>query len=242
MHKFFVGNNAIFDGKIILSGDDARHISFSLRMKPGERIAVANGDGQDYLCTVETFGNGTVTAAIDSVSRSDSEPPVRIRLFQALPKGDKLETVIQKAVECGASEIIPFESSYCIAKIKEPEKKLIRLNRIAYEAAKQCGRSIIPRVLQPLSFKEAVKSASEDELAIFCYENECARRLGDVLKNDRSDSISVMVGSEGGFSSDEVRFAEEYGLTVTGLGKRILRCETAPVFVLSCISFARELC
>ena len=242
MHKFFVGGDAISGNRIVFSGNDAHHISFSLRMKPGERIIAVTEDGKNCLCTLESFGDGAVTAVIDDVTQSDSEPPVRIRLFQALPKGDKLETVIQKAVECGAAEIVPFESSCCIAKIRDPEKKLIRLNRIACEAAKQCGRGIVPRVMPPLSFREAVTAAAEDDLAIFCYENERAKKLGEVLKSDSSDTISVIVGPEGGFSPDEVRFAEENGLTVTGLGTRILRCETAPVFVLSCISFVRELC
>lgn len=242
MHKFFADRDAISGNRIVLSGDDARHISFSLRMKVGEHITVALPDGNDCFCTLESFAGGNVTAVIDSVSRSESEPPARIRLFQALPKGDKLEVIIQKAVECGAAEIIPFESSFCVAKVKDPEKKLIRWNRIAYEAAKQCGRSIIPKVLPPVSFRDAVKSASEDGLAIFCYENERAKKLGEVLTCSDPDTISVVVGSEGGFSPEEARFAGECGLTVTGLGTRILRCETAPVFVLSCISFARELC
>ena len=242
MHKFFAGNDAISGNRIVLSGDDAHHISFSLRMKPGEHITVALPDGHDCFCTLESFSDGNVTAVIDSVNESASEPPARIRLFQAIPKGDKLEVIIQKAVECGAAEIIPFESSFCVAKVKDPEKKLIRWNRIAYEAAKQCGRSIIPRVLPPLSFRDAMKSASEDGLAVFCYENERSKKLGEVLKGDNSDTISVVVGSEGGFSPDEARFAEECGLTVTGLGSRILRCETAPVFVLSCIALVRELC
>lgn len=242
MHKFFADNDAISGDRIVLSGDDAHHISFSLRMKPGEHITVALPDGNDCVCALETFSDGKVTAVVESVKKSDSEPPARIRLFQALPKGDKFELIIQKAVECGAAEIIPFESCFCVAKIKDPEKKLTRWNRIAYEAAKQCGRSIVPRVLPPVSFREAVKSASADGLAIFCYENERARRLGEVLSGDRSDTVSVMVGSEGGFSPEEAAFAEECGLTVTGLGTRILRCETAPVFVLSCISLVRELC
>ena len=241
MHKFFADRDAISGNRIVLSGDDARHISFSLRMKVGEHITVALPDGSDCFCTLESFAGGNVTAVIDSVSRSESEPPARIRLFQALPKGDKLEVIIQKAVECGVYSVTPFESRFCIAKVGDTAKKLERWNRIALEAAKQCGRSVVPKVLPPVSYERAIKEASEDALSLFCYENERSRMLGSVLKQDASDCISIVVGAEGGFSQEEISFAESNGLTVVGLGPRILRCETASGFVLACISLCREL-
>ncbi len=241
MHKFFVSEEAVTDGIITLSGDDAHHISFSLRMKTGDKIKASTPDGIEHLCSLTDFSGETVTAKIENSERSSSESPCVITLFQALPKGDKLETVIQKAVECGASLIVPFQSRFCISKPKDCEKKLDRWNRIALEAAKQCGRGIVPKVMLPLSYSDAVSMAAGSELSVFCYENERSRLLGDVLREGDPKSISVMVGPEGGFSSDEVSFAEEKGLTVTGLGKRILRCETAPIFVLSAISLIKEL-
>jgi 16S rRNA (uracil1498-N3)-methyltransferase len=162
----------------------------------------------------------------------------------AYPKGDKLETVIQKAVELGATEIIPFESSRCIKrpKAEKAEKQTQRLQRIAEEAAKQCGRARVPSVSQPLSYGEMLKRAGECSLSLFCYENEDGRSIRDAITAcDFPDSISVIVGSEGGFSEEESKLATEAGCLSVTLGKRILRCETAPLYALSAISFHYEL-
>ena len=241
MHKFFVSSDAISNSTVVITGTDARHISFSLRMKKGAKICVSSSEGETYLCIIVGFAEGNVFARIESVLQASSESPCRIRLFQALPKGDKLEVIIQKAVECGVYSVTPFESRFCIAKVGDTAKKLERWNRIALEAAKQCGRSVVPKVLPPVSYERAIKEASEDALSLFCYENERSRMLGSVLKQDASDCISIVVGAEGGFSQEEISFAESNGLTVVGLGPRILRCETASGFVLACISLCREL-
>lgn len=243
MHRFFVSFDAVSDGTVRIEGNDAKHISFSLRMKKGEKVCVCTPDSAEYSCEIFEFGDGCVLARIEDVcSKSPAEPPCKIHLFQALPKGNKLETVIQKAVECGVYSITPFESRFCIAKIKDDFKKLDRWQRISLEAAKQCGRGIVPAVNAPLSYEDAIKKASESALAIFCYENEKHKKLGAVLKGSSANEISVVVGSEGGFSSDEVLFAEKNGMTLTGLGPRILRCETASSFVLAGIALVKELC
>ena len=169
---------------------------------------------------------------------------MEITLFMGYPKGDKLETVIQKAVELGASTVIPFESSRCIKRpsSEKAEKQNARLTRIAEEAAKQCGRAKLPRVLQPLSYKDAIKEAKKSDLALFCYEGEGALSLKKALALGASaKSVSVVVGSEGGFSPDEAEAARELGLTLVNLGPRILRCETAPSYALSAISYFFEL-
>ncbi len=241
MHKFFVKSDDVFGNTISITGDDARHLALSLRMKIGEKITVSTPDMTDHLCVIKEISPELVTLSVEESLPASGEPPYRLKLYQAIPKSDKLEFIIQKAVECGAFSVIPFESKFCVARIKDPEKKLERWNRIAYEAAKQSGRSIVPRVEAPLSFKDAVKMASEDELSVFCYENERGVKLGELLKKSDPKTISVVIGSEGGFSEDEVEFAEAEGLTVTGLGARILRCETASVFVLSAVSAFKEL-
>lgn len=241
MHKFFVSADSIIDGKVLIEGNDARHISFSLRMKRGDKLCLATDDLKDCFCTIVDFIDGKVLVKVDSVKEACAESPCRISLFQAIPKGDKFETIIQKAVECGVYSVTPFQSAYCISKINDSEKKLERWNRIALEAAKQCGRSIVPKVFPPISYKEAIKEASGSELSLFCYENEHTNKLGNVLNDSNAKTISVVVGSEGGFSQQEAEFATENGLLPISLGPRILRCETASAFVLACISLVKEL-
>ena len=241
MQRFFVTDEAIGEGFIRISGDDARHISLSLRMKKGDTVSVCAPDGRLFAASLEEFGDGYVTAHVTEESVCTAEPPYRVRLYQALPKGDKLETIVQKAVECGVYEIIPFESRNCIAKTgNNPEKKRDRLNRIAAEAAKQCGRGILPQVLPTLSFRQMLDEAGKAALPLFCYEGEGTVPLGALLGGTETE-IAVVIGSEGGFTLEEVEAAKVAGLRLCGLGPRILRCETAPVFVLSSLSLCREL-
>ncbi|MBR4872278.1 MAG: 16S rRNA (uracil(1498)-N(3))-methyltransferase [Clostridia bacterium] len=245
MPKFFVDKSQIQDGFVTLRGNDASHISYSLRMAKGEHISVCDGEEQEYDCVLVDFQGDCVTAEIVAMRVSDNESPVRVYLYQALPKGDKLESVIQKAVECGVYEIIPFESERCVvrAKAEAEDKKQIRRNRIAEEAAKQCGRGRIPTVEKTVSFKEAIRKAAEAELCLICYEDEKGTTLKQVLEaaDTTPSSISIMIGSEGGFAASEVKAAVELGLRPVSLGRRILRTETAPVFVLSNISYKFEL-
>ncbi len=241
MQRFFVNFEAIRGDVIRIEGDDARHISFSLRMRKGEHISVCVPDGVQYTACLSAFGDGYVEATILESGACQGEPPYRVRLYQALPKGDKLETIVQKAVECGVYEIIPFESRNCIAKAgNNPEKKRERLNRIAAEAAKQCGRGILPRVLPTVSFRQMLAEAGKAELPLFCYEGEGTLALGALLDGNETE-IAVVIGSEGGFTPEEADEAVAAGLRLCGLGPRILRCETAPLFVLSSLSLRREL-
>ena len=241
MQRFFVPATAVNGDTIRITGSDAHHISFSLRMKKDDRISVCTPDGFLYSCCLTAFGEGFVEATVTGKTICNTEPPYRVRLYQALPKGDKLETIVQKAVECGVYEIIPFESRNCIAKAgNNPEKKRERLNRIAAEAAKQCGRGILPQVLPMLSFRQMLDEAAAAELPLFCYEGEGTVPLGTLLAGSGRE-VSVVIGSEGGFTPQEVEGARAAGLRLCGLGSRILRCETAPVFVLSCLSCYREL-
>lgn len=250
MPRFFVRQQQIENDIIRIVGEDARHISRSLRMAAGEHITVCDMQSNEYDCVLEGFFESEVVARIVTKSASENEPPCYIRLFQALPKGDKLDTVIQKAVECGVGEIIPFESERCVVRIKadSEDKKHQRRNRISAEAAKQCGRSSVPSVAKSIGFDVMLKEATASELCLFCYEGDGTRPLGeilaDVMKEGASQmpkSIAVIIGSEGGFSINEASRCADAGMIMTGLGKRILRTETASGFVLACISCFTEL-
>ncbi len=248
MPRFFVDSGQIEDRNVTIFGEDAHHISRSLRMAVGETVTVCDGEGTDYLCRLTEFLPDRVVAQVLSQSVSATEPPYTVRVFQALPKGDKLDEVIQKAVECGAAEMIPFESSRCVVRLgdgKRDRERGERRNRIARTAAKQCGRSRIPRVFPAMSFREALGAAASAEAALFCYEGSGTRPLGEVLAEQRTKglprSVSVMVGSEGGFSPEEAEAAKAAGMIPVGLGPRILRTETAAAFVLACLACEWEL-
>jgi 16S rRNA (uracil1498-N3)-methyltransferase len=246
MPRFFVRQERVNDGYISIIGEDAHHIARSLRMAVGDQITVCDMQGNEYTCRIAAFDDDReVSAEILDSKHSENEPKIFIRLFQALPKGDKLDTIIQKAVECGVSEIIPFQSERCVVKIKSDaeDRKTERRQRISAEAAKQCGRSVIPEVRASVGFDQAIAMATESELCLFCYEGDGTIPLGSILRkyDDLPASVSIVIGSEGGFSQKEVAKAEEKGVTLAGLGKRILRTETASGFVLACLVCASEL-
>jgi len=240
MPKFFIGDENIGDGTIEILGDDARHIARSLRMAVGDEITVSNGRGTLFFCRLTLIRDERCECEI--ISQETENIATRVTLFMAYPKGDKLETIVQKAVELGACRIVPFTSSRCIKhpRAEREAKQTERLLRIAVEAAKQCGAATLPEISSALSFDEMLKEAKASELALFCYENEKARMLKDTLSAGVG-SISVIVGSEGGFSPEEAQKAEVAGLIPVSLGRRILRCETAPLYALSVICALLEL-
>ncbi len=244
MPRFFVSETAFYDGKVKIKGDDAYHIARSLRMREGEHITVCDEKMHEHLCRLLKIRDEFAECEILETKDGKNESPVDITLFMAYPKADKLEFVIQKAVELGAGKIIPFESSRCIKRpgSDKAEKQNARFSRIAEEAAKQCGRSRLPTIDLPISFDEALTRAKESELPLFCYEGSETLSLKSVLESHRHvKSISVIVGSEGGFSEKESEKAVKIGLIPVNLGPRILRCETAPTYVLSAISYYFEL-
>lgn len=255
MPRFFVPVDNISGELIEITGDDANHISRSLRMAAGEEITVCDMRGGEYRCVLESFEGGRVIARITDSRKVSAEPPCKIRLYQAYPKGDKLDVIVQKAVELGVYSITPFESERCVSRpdMKSAARKTERWQRIALEAAKQCGRGIIPSVNPPLSFDEMLTDASLADIPIFCYEGDGTDSLETILsqykrkqctdgdKDRHTPQISVVIGSEGGFSRLEADMAKNAGFYCAGLGKRILRCETASGFVLACISYEFEL-
>ncbi len=245
MPRFFVNKNQMEEKSLFIEGDDARHIARALRMAVGDEITVSDGEGKEYTALLTKIRDERCDAEISDIRESKSEPKCEITVFMAYPKGDKLEIVIQKAVELGASNIVPFESSRCIKRpdAEKSKKRTERLERIAHEAAKQCGRSKLPKVSLPISYNEMINQAKNFELPIFCYEGEGTQSLKEILQSciDIPHNIAVIVGSEGGFSEKEASLAEDASLKMANLGPRILRCETAPDYVLACISYFFEL-
>ena len=252
MPRFFVSKEQICDGIVTICGDDAHHIARSLRMAVGEHITVCDMQTSEYECELLAFDNDrAVTAKILEQRTPCAESPLYITLYQALPKGDKLDTIIQKAVECGVSRIVPFESENCVVRVKQDaeERKNERRNRIATEAAKQCGRGILPVVEHTVSFDAVLQKATDADLSLFCYEGQDACSLRDVLlqfrdansENISKKTVAVIIGSEGGFTLKEAEQARESGSRIVNLGPRILRTETASGFVLSALAYEFEL-
>ncbi len=242
MPRFFIQKEQIRDGFVTVTGADAAHIARVLRMESGEELTVCDEEGTVYRCVITDASEDSVRAGVLASHKADTEPPYRAHLFQAIVKGDKFDTVVQKAVEAGVSEITPFTSERCIARVDgKEEKKVLRWQRIAEEAAKQCGRGIIPHVNAPVSLKEAVRLAAEAELPLFCYEGEGTTPLPALCAERSPETVSILIGPEGGFAPGEVEIARAAGIAPVGLGKRILRTESASFFVLAALSYAFEL-
>ena len=235
MPRFFT--NEINEEQITLTGSDARHVGRSLRMKPGEAVTVCC-NGIDYNCTISRITEDTVYLDLAEKVRCAAEPSVEVTMFQAVPKLDKLEFIIQKCVELGVSRIVPVLTRRCISRpdSKDFAKKLQRLNKIAEEAAKQSGRGMIPEVMPVVSYKEALAMMSRLDRSIILYEEEGGVGFGQVPL-DGVKSVGLLIGSEGGFDQEEASAASDAGAVRVWLGKRILRCETAPITAVSILMF-----
>lgn len=219
---------------ITVTGGDARHIGYSLRMKKGDSITFCRM-GTDYFCTITEMTEDTVTCRVDKAEPSRCEPDISLTLYQAFPKQDKFEQIIQKTAELGAARIVPFLSKRCVSRPDEKDfsKKLGRFCKISEEAAKQSGRGIIPEIAPLMTFEQALEDMKGCELRLICYENG-GKRLSE-LELAAYKKIGVMTGSEGGFDRGEAEKAVWYGATPIWLGERILRCETCPVAVTAII-------
>ena len=235
MIRFFAEPQNIADGVIQLNAEDAEHIR-ALRLRPAERFIVCDGSGTDYTCHLG--GRGTNTAEIIETNLSLGEPSVMCSVYIALAKGDRLEYAVQKSVELGAGEIVLFPSERCISAPGDMTSKTARLQRIALETAKQCGRGRIPEVTAISSFNSAIEHAVCTALPLFFYEREENRHLKQVLESSGSfQTASVVTGPEGGFEPHEAEAAQTAGMISVTLGPRILRCETAPAAVLAALMF-----
>lgn len=232
MPRFFV--DTIQAGQVRIEGEDARHIARSLRMQTGEELIVCDGRGIDYRCCLTEIGDEVLAEILESYP-TRSEPRIELILYQALPKSDKLDWIVQKAVELGVTAVVPVLTQRCVSRPDEKsmEKKRARLQKIAAEAAKQSGRGIIPQLQPLLTFREAIDAMRRSERALFCYERG-GDRLSELL-SERPSSVSIMIGAEGGFSPEEASSAVAHGIAPATLGSRILRCETAPLCAISVI-------
>lgn len=245
MYRFFVEQSQIQDKKIIITGRDVNHIKNVLRMKIGEEIAISNGvDNREYRCQIEEYTEQAVICTLRFVKEDSVELPARIYLFQGLPKADKMELIIQKAVELGVYEIIPVATKRCVVKLDEKKAaaKVSRWQGIAEAAAKQSKRGVIPAVRDVMSMRDAVAYAHDMDVRIIPYElAKDMRRTKEVIESVKADdSVAVFIGPEGGFEENEIQEALVAGIEPVTLGRRILRTETAGLTVLSWLMYHLE--
>lgn len=246
MYQFFVEPSQIdiSDKRVTITGSDVNHIRNVLRMKPGEELSVSNGqDGREYRCGILSLGE-EIVCQLRFVKESNVELPARIYLFQGLPKADKMELIIQKAVELGVYQVIPVAASRCVVKLdgKKAAAKTVRWQGIAQAAAKQSRRAIVPEVTEVISFAQAVRMAGEMDVKLIPYElaegmSRTRKLLGGIAPGQ---SVAVFIGPEGGFEETEIDLALSKGLEPITLGRRILRTETAGLAVLSWMTYLLE--
>ena len=236
MPRFFV--ESVSGGQVILTGPDAAHMCRSLRMKPGDTVTLCDTQGFDYQCVVQRLSPEEAALTIIDKHQCENEPSLSVILYQGLPKGEKMDWIVQKAVELGVSQIVPVRMERCVSRPdgKASQKKTDRWQKIAVEAAKQCGRGILPQGCPPADFHQALIQAAQAEVFLFCYEGggESVSRL----ITQKTKTVSVLIGPEGGFSLPEAEAARKAGGVPVTLGKRILRTETAPLAALSVIMYA----
>jgi len=238
MTRFFVAPEEINRNFVVLTGENAAHAKV-LRLKNGEQVMICDGQGRECICTVSDVSPGQISLVVNSVQKSAAEPAVKVSVYMAFPKSDKLEHVIQKATELGAYEIVAFPSDRCISRpdAKSLQKKQERWQKIAASASEQSGRGLIPQVITLGSYSEAVSRAIQADKAILFYENEHATTLRMALETGSYQSVSLLTGPEGGLEEAEVEKARQAGMQICTLGSRILRCETAPLCALSAVMY-----
>lgn len=248
MYHFFVEENAIADGLVHITGDDVNHIRNVLRMTAGEQVIISrknDSEDVDYYCSLTQITEREVTARIDWTEET-RELTNKIYLFQGLPKGDKMELIIQKSVELGVYEVIPVAMNRSVVKLdaKKEAGKLKRWQAISESAAKQSKRSIIPAVKQVMTVKEALSYAKEMNVKLLPYENEkgITQTRSMISEIQAGESVAVLIGPEGGFAPEEVEAAKNSGFRTVTLGKRILRTETAGLMMLSVLAYTLEDC
>ncbi|OON96533.1 MAG: hypothetical protein ATN36_05510 [Epulopiscium sp. Nele67-Bin005] len=241
MPKFFVESKNIDDKSIMIIGENYNHAVNVLRLKNGDEILINDRQGNDYQCIINCIEKNFLTALINCQIASCTEPTTKVILFQSLIKGEKMDWVIQKAVELGVTQIIPLNVSRCVVKLEEGKKlkaKIERWNKISETAAKQSGRGVIPIVETPMNLKEAVCYATQNSShQLIPYEKETKQGIKEALQNKECNSVSVFIGPEGGFTQEEVAYSLQNGVQCLTLGPRILKSETASIVVLANIMY-----
>ncbi len=232
MPKFFKEN---FEQAPFIDGLDASHISKVLRMKPGEFLTVCDTKGFDYECVITESRPELVSLKVEEKHRNETEPQTKLTLFQCLPKSDKMDLIVRQATEIGAEAVIPVLSERCVSRPdpKSAAKKIARWQKIAFSAAGQCGRGVIPQIKELITFKKSVEMFNDfDKVIFFCERG--GKRLSDIV-DGAARKIAIFVGPEGGFSVEEEELANSFSAVSATLGKRILRCETAPLAAAACV-------
>lgn len=245
MYQFFVDPSQIQGTRVIITGNDVNHIKNVLRLQPGEEIAVSNGeDGKEYRCGIEALNEDEIVCTLRFIKEDGVELPSKIYLFQGLPKADKMELIVQKAVELGVYEIIPVATKRAVVKLdeKKAKQKISRWQSISEAAAKQSKRRIVPEIHSVMSFKEAVAYANKMHRKVIPYElAEGMEKTRELIRNLKpGEDVAIFIGPEGGFEETEIQTALENGIEPITLGKRILRTETAGFTVLSWIMYQLE--
>lgn len=244
MPRFFVNPSQVGEDSIIIQGNDVNHIRNVLRMRPGDELSLSDGQGTDYFCRIQSMERDEICLSIENSWKSYVELPVRLYLFQGLPKGEKMELIIQKAVELGAYEIIPVRTNRAIVKLdaKKEAKKIARWQQIAESGAKQSGRGMIPAVKPVMSLAEALAYAKSLDGILIPYEKaEGIKKTREIIAGLKGKkSVGIFIGPEGGFDEAEVEAAMAAGAMPVTLGRRILRTETAGLTMLSILMFEFE--
>jgi 16S rRNA (uracil1498-N3)-methyltransferase len=240
MHKFFVDKENISDKTIHIVGDDVNHISRVLRLREGEEILVSNGEGKEYICTIEQVNKKEVLCKIQQELENATEAPIKITLYQGLPKSQKMDLIVQKCVEIGVCKIQPVITKRVVVKVdgRDISGKVERWRRISEEAAKQSNRGIIPEVIEPISSEQAIEELKSMDLALVPYEKESAKGLKSVLKEHANvKNIGILIGPEGGFDDSEIEEFLKSNIIPVTLGPRILRTETAGFVAASIVLY-----
>ncbi len=244
MPRFFVNPSQVGEDSIIIQGNDVNHIRNVLRMRPGDELSLSDGQGTDYFCRIQSMERDEICLSIENSWKSYVELPVRLYLFQGLPKGEKMELIIQKAVELGAYEIIPVRTNRAIVKLdaKKEAKKIARWQQIAESGAKQSGRGMIPAVKPVMGLAEALAYAKSLDGILIPYEKaEGIKKTREIIAGLKGKkSVGIFIGPEGGFDEAEVEAAMAAGAVPVTLGRRILRTETAGLTMLSILMFEFE--
>lgn len=244
MYQFFVEDTQIGETSVTIEGGDVNHIKNVLRMKRGEKVRISSVSGRNYFGEIAELSDAMVLVDILEECVDGTELSNKIYLFQGLPKSDKMELIIQKAVELGAYEIVPVAMKNCVVKLEEKKaaSKVARWQEIAKSAAKQSKRSLIPTVQMPMSYKEAITKAAELDVVLVPYENErgmtATKEAIEQIKPGQS--VGIFIGPEGGFADAEIALARENEMKLISLGKRILRTETAGLATLSILMYHLE--
>ncbi len=240
MYRFFIKKENIIENEAAVIGEDVKHISNVLRLATGDKIILCDGEGKDYLVSIRSVEKKQIRTKIISEEESSGEIEIEIVIYQGIPKAAKMELIIQKCTELGASKIVPVLTERTVVKFdskKEEIKKIERWQKIAEEAAKQSGRGKIPVIHKPMSFENALADASSKELVLLPYELEKRKVIKQVLKREKPVSIGIFIGPEGGFDTKEIQLALKTKADIITLGDRILRTETVAFTVLSIILY-----